>query len=300
MDRHTRVLLGFGVAVAALLAVLVFALAVSDEGDLLLLPGTTLVATTPAESTSTQESVTEEPTTTSAEPTTTSAESTTTSTEPTTTSTEPTSTSVETEMSGKCADEESARPLPAGAHQQTLTVADLDGDGTDETMRIYRDGHWFVRVELANGYATEMVMDAIGVSRVVGVLTFGSDRVVLVQNRDLRDGQVGYGVFGFFDCDVRRGASDLMGDQLSVPVGERWVGGNLVAVDGLRCTADGFIHTKSRPAQSGPYEWVVSSVTYTWDAASRALIPGMEMSVALCCNRPDNDGLIFGSGGLDC
>jgi len=295
VDRHTRVLLGFGVAVAALLAVLVFALAAGDEGDLLLLPGTTLVATPPVESTPTQESVTVEPTSTSAEPTSTSAES-------TSTSTEPTPTSVEPGMSGLCADEESARPLPAGAHQQTLVVADLDGDGMDETMRIYQDGDQgrFVRVELANGFASEMLMDVIGVGRVVGVLTFGSDRVVLVQNRDLHDGQAGYGVFGFFDCSVQRGASDLMGDQLSIPVGERWVGGNLVAVDGLRCTADGFIHTKSRPSQSGPYEWVVSSVTYTWDAAARTLIPGMEISVALCCNRPDNDDLIFGSGGLDC
>jgi len=299
VDRHTRVLLGFGVAVAALLAVLVFALAISDDGDLLLLPGTTLVATTPAESTSTQESVTVEPTPTSTEPTPTSTEPTPTSAEPTPTSAEPTPTSVEPEMSGPCAGEVSARPLPVGAQEQTLAVADLDGDGMDETMRIYRDGHWFVRVELANGYASEMVIDG-NFGRVVGVLTFGSDRVVLVQNNDHGDGQSGYGAFGFFNCDVRRGASDLMGDQLSVPVGERWVGGNLVAVDGLRCTADGFIHTKSRPSQSGPYEWVVSSVTYTWDAAVRALIPGMEMSVALCCNRPDNDGLIFGSGGLDC
>ena len=278
MDRHTRVLLGFGIAIAALLAVLVFALAAGDEGDLLLLPGTTLAATTPAEPTSTQESVT---------------------VEPTPTSTEPTLTSVGTEISGKCADEVPARPLPVGAQEQTLTVADLDGDGTDETMRIYRDGHWFVRVELANGYATEMVIDG-NFGRVVGVLTFGFDRVVLVQNSDRGDGQLGYGAFGFFDCDVRRGASDLMGDQLSVPVGERWVGGNLMAVDGLRCTTDGFIHTKSRPSQSGPYEWVVSSVTYTWDAAARTLMPGMEISVALCCNRPDNDDLIFGSGGLDC
>jgi len=299
VDRYTRILLGLGVAIAALLAVLVFVLAADNEGAPLLLTGTTLVATPPEESTSTQVPVSPEPAPTSAEPAPTSAVPTPTSAEPAPTSPEPAPTSVEPEMSGPCADEDSARPLPAGAQEQTLTVADLDGDGTDETMRIYRDGHWFVRVELANGYATEMVIDG-NFGRVVGVLTFGSDRVVLVQNSDHGDGQSGYGAFGFYDCDVRRGASDLMGDQLSVPVGERWVGGNLVAVDGLRCTADGFIHTKSRPAQSGPYEWVVSSLTYTWDAAARTLIPGMEISVALCCNRPDNDDLIFGSGGLHC
>jgi hypothetical protein len=205
-------------------------------------------------------------------------------------------------MSGPCADEESARPLPSVAQDQTLAVADLDGDGVDETMRIYRDpelAHWFVRVELPNGFVSETVMDA-NAGSVVGVLTFGSDRIVLVKNRDHGDGQSGYGVFGFFDCRVRRGASDTVGDQLSIPVGERWVGGNLVAVDGLRCTADGIVHTKSRPSQSGPYEWVVSSVNYTWDTATRTLVPGMEISVALCCNRPDNDQLVFGSGGFAC
>jgi hypothetical protein len=45
---------------------------------------------------------------------------------------------------------------------------------------------------------------------------------------------------------------------------------------------------------------VVSSITHTWDAATRTLVPGMEISVALCCYRPDNDDLILGSGGLAC
>ncbi|MCB2224498.1 MAG: hypothetical protein KQH83_10060 [Actinobacteria bacterium] len=73
-----------------------------------------------------------------------------------------------------------------------------------------------------------------------------------------------------------------------------------MAVDGLRYTADGFIHTMSRPPESGPCGWVVSSPTSTWDVAAKRWFPGIEVSVAFCCNRPGDDGLIFGSGGQDC
>jgi hypothetical protein len=286
VDRDDRVRLGIGIAVGALLAIL-FALVASDGGDddPLLQSATSDAATPVIESTST-----EIPASTDAAPA---------STDPEPALAEPEPAATAPEPSGPCLDEESARPMPASAEQLSDAVVDLDRDGTAETLRIYRDvelSHWFVRVELANGIAFETVMDG-NAGRVVKVVTIASRPMVLAQTADI-DGRPGYNVFYFADCRLGTGR-DAVGDQLIASVGERWVGGDLVAVDGLRCEADGYTQTRSRPAESGPYEWAVSSLTYAWDSAV-GFVPGMEISIAFCCNRPADDALILGTGALAC
>ena len=229
----------------------------------------------------------------------------------------------------RCLDETPARPLPDEVLVgQILRVDDFNGDGAEETIRIYMDPglyRWFIRVELANGYADEVRITQTAYwdfVKDVRVITFGSDRLVLARvtgEIEEDDGSIlpdRYGFFSYRDCRVRP-VSTPEGERLDLAVGVfRYPSGFPYTSYGIACTGDEVIATTAQNRKlhfdeegrertvTGPE--TIESDRYVWDSEARELVlwqtivhPKVDPE-ALHEDSSLNQTLMFSHVGVDC
>ncbi|MBW2257484.1 MAG: zinc ribbon domain-containing protein [Deltaproteobacteria bacterium] len=331
-SRYNAILIGLASGAVVLLVIVLVLMLRGDDGGDEALPAAT--ATQPQVTTGDTSATTEPtPTTSTTEPTPTTS---TTEPTPTTSTTEPPPTSATTEPPPTSATTDpppttsTTEPPPApgpcpGVTPPPLGIrvfnrsdiyGDFDGDGSPEVFYVYTADDvslvWHARVDFANGFAAETTFEANAMhfARAVTATRIGHVGDLAVVSVDLEGGIAGfeprevYGLFYFDedDCGLHQATRSDDGTPLAIPVGLRpSISFPTAEYDGLTCSADGIYHTMSRPNPPGSvFGFDVSSVSYTWDSATRTLVPGLQVSVALCCNLPDDQDLIEGSARFGC
>ena len=137
---------------------------------------------------------------------------------------------------GACSGGDGALPAPASG--VTVAIGDFDGDGLGDEFRVYEasPGVWHARVDLAYGYAADVVIeDAFGVSPYpVGAFDVdvdGQDETFLVVGSGAAAVE-NLGLYTFAGCNLSRVITQPGGDAAVFPVGISGAGSILT---GLKC-----------------------------------------------------------------
>ena len=245
--RQAQVLIGLGVAVAALLVALVAVLvARGNNGGT---AATTAMTTLPLDTSSTEPA----PTTTAAATTgvvTTTSPATTTTAGSTTTSTS----AVACPGSG-------AGPLPVGSTIAVDVWSNFDGEGPDDRFLVYSDGGgtYWARVELSYGYASVAPepQPGPGVINAKAVDLGGGADLAIAESLASPSSRLATFYF-LYGCNLAAAVRD------TTEIAEFPLRGSGMELAGISCSADGINVTTAR--NTGGDTWEVSSVFYQWAA----------------------------------
>lgn len=289
--RYTRILIAIASAITILLlAVTVIVVTGDDEEP----QATTAAPTTTVETTVTtsEPSATSSPTTaptTTLSPTTTATTAAPTSTTTSTTSSTTTTTAA---PSGAC----SGLPpiaVGGGASDQTLAFGDVDGDGADDTVTVYREvGSWWLNVQLDYGWSTEIPVTGM-VARAVDVANFGVGEEVIIAQIDSGASAEIFGLFAFQGCDIIQLIDGNTGFDTAFPVG-----GTVTHLDGFSCNPDGITVRSAAVDPGDPALWEYTETTYVYVPGLGEMQP-MASSIQLLTS-PADDGVIFGTATYGC
>ena len=289
--RYARILIGIAATIAVLLiAVIVIVVTSGDDEPQ---AATTVTSEAPATTATTAAPGT---TATTMAPTTTLAATTTTTTlAPTTTTSTtlaPTTTTTTTLPAGPCAAQPSI-PVGAGATDQSVAFGDVDGDGADDLVTMYREaGAWWLNVALDYGWATEIPLTGM-VARVVSVANMGVGEEVIVAQIDAGASAEIIGFFGFQGCGIVHLTDGNTGFETAFPVG-----GTVTHLDGITCTADGIKITSALNDIADPNLWEYTETDYFY-------VPGLgefqpQLSSIQLLTSPGDDATIFGAADFNC
>ncbi len=282
--KQERLLIVLGSIIAVLLIVLIVILLGEDDGS----PTAATTSFPGAMATSIPESPGDEPTSTA--PPTTSAPATT-AAPPTTAAATTTAAPPTSAPAGTCTGLPSATP-PAPGPGVTSAIGDFDGDGDPDQLLGYQDGGGtaWVQMVLSYGYATETAVP--GPVTALGAQNFGGGA------RDVAFAYVDSGasvlLVGFFfapGCDVFEATITGTGSVARFPVG-----GGVMHLDGLTCTADGFIATSATTGDG--ITWEYSTTRYVWNSGPLEFQP-VTSSIALLAS-PADDDTIFSAADFNC
>jgi hypothetical protein len=286
--RYARVLIAIASAIVLLLIVVVVIVAADGDGD----GGTTQAAQSSTTSTTTAPPATTTTSSSSTTATTTTIPPTTTTTPPTTTTTSTTTTTTTTVPAGACAGLPST-PVSAGATDQTAAFGDVDGDGADDEMVVYRAaGSWWLNVELDYGWSTEIPLTGM-VARAVEIVDLGVSEQVMIAQTDAGASVEIYGFFALQSCGVVHVTDGNTGLESAFPIG-----GTVTHLDGLTCTADGIRTTSAANDPNDATLWEYTETTYLYAPGLGELQPNAS-SIQMLVS-PQDDATIYGASDFDC
>jgi hypothetical protein len=200
-----------------------------------------------------------------------------------------------------CIQEAPAREMPSGAEQQTTLEVDFDGDRVVDIFSVYREGAtWYLRMDTSGGHAAEMVIPGVpGEAEMNKIVRFGEELTAMVRT-SFADDPDAYRFFLYRDCTVREITPG--GEALRAGVTPPLVFPDIPAlVSGFTCTGDGItVTTAVYEGVPGIFTHTVESRSYTWRPESGTFEPGPPISLAACCDWPEQREIIEAVGELDC
>ncbi|MCJ7725580.1 MAG: hypothetical protein MUP76_04245 [Acidimicrobiia bacterium] len=288
--RYLRILIGIATAIVVLLIAIIVIVATGGDDQ----QAATTVTTEPAATTVTTTAAGTSSTSTTPTTAATTSTSATTTAAPTTTTTTTTSAATTTTAapSGACSGLPSTG-VGGGATDQTVAFGDVDGDGADDEIVAYHEvGSWWLNVETAYGWSTEVPITGM-VARAVDVVDLGVSEEVIIAQTDAGASVEILGFFAFQGCNIVHLIDGNTGFETAFALG-----GTVTHLDGFRCTADGITVTSARNDLNNPNLWEYTETDYLYVPGLGELQP-LASSIQMLTS-PGDDATIFGAATYGC